>query len=115
MTKYGMAIKRQSSTFEVTNQEVVIPSNNGGSDGSVLLLTGHKLNGHNLLQWSQSVMMFICRKGKDDYLPGVATPPKKGDLRFRVWKSKKNIVMSWLINSMNNDIGENFLLYVIGK
>ena len=112
MTKYGMATERQSSTSEVTsNQETMIPSNNGFSDSSHLPITGHKLNGQNFLQWSQSVMMFICGKGKDDYLTGIITPPKKEDQGFKVWKSENNMVMSWLINSMNNDIGENFLLY----
>lgn len=34
---------------------------------------------------------------------------------FKTWKSENNIVMSWLINSMSNDIGENFLLYGTAK
>lgn len=29
-------------------------------------ITCHKLNGQNHLQWSQSAMMFICGKGKED-------------------------------------------------
>ena len=60
-------------------------------------------------------MMFICEKEKDDYLTGIITPPKKKDQGFKVWKSKNNMVMSWLNNSMNNDIGENFLLYGTAK
>ena len=31
--------------------------------------------------------------------------------KFKVWKSENNMVMSWLINFMNNDIGENFMFY----
>ena len=89
MTKYEMATKRQSSTSEVTsNQETMIPSNNGFSDSSHLPITGHKLNGKNFLQSSQSVMMFICGKGKDDYLTRIITPPKKEDQGFKVWKSE---------------------------
>ncbi|KAM7461081.1 hypothetical protein LguiA_029202 [Lonicera macranthoides] len=84
-------------------------------DSSHLPITGHKLNGQNFLQWSQSVMMFICGKGKDDYLTGAAVPPTKEDPKFKGWKAKNNMVMSWLINSMNNDIGENFLLYETTK
>ncbi|KAL5540397.1 hypothetical protein UlMin_042420 [Ulmus minor] len=80
-------------------------------DSSHLPITGHKLNGKNFLQWSQSVIMFICEKGKDDYLTGVAVPHAKEDPKFKRWKAENNMVMSWLINSMNNDIGENFLLY----
>lgn len=114
MPKYGpaigMATKKQSS-----NSEVTIPSSHGGMDSSHLPITGHKLNGQNFLQWSQSIMMFICGKGKDDYLTSVASPPAKGDLKFKEWKTENNMVISWLINSMNNDIGENFLLYETAK
>ena len=39
------------------------------------------------------------------------TIPEKNDPKFRQWKAKNHMVMSWLINSMNNEIGENFLLY----
>ena len=48
MTKYGKATK-DSSTLEVTStQEAPIPSNNGGSDGAVFLITGCKLNGRTI-------------------------------------------------------------------
>ena len=55
--------------------------------------------------------MFICGKGKDDYLTGSTTKPKETEPGFKAWKSKHNMVMSWLINSMTTEIGENFLLY----
>lgn len=80
-----------------------------------LPIIGHKLNGHNYLQWSQSMMMFICGKSKDDHLTRAVTIPKKEDPAFKVWKSEYNMVMSWLINSMTNEIGENFLFYGITK
>lgn len=40
-----------------------------------LPITGHKLNGNNYLQWSQSVLMFISGKGKDEYLTGEKIAP----------------------------------------
>lgn len=115
MVKIGMTAEKHSSssiTSDVTSHQNSIASNSSGmSDGSQILITGHKLNGNNYLQWSQSVMMFLCGKGKDDYLSGVAAPPKADDPKFRSWKSENSMVMSWLINSMTNEIGENFLLY----
>ncbi|KAK2991196.1 hypothetical protein RJ640_027168 [Escallonia rubra] len=56
-------------------------------------------------------MMFISGKGKDDYLTGAANPPRKDDPSFRMWKTENNMVMSWLINTMDNEIGQNFLFY----
>jgi len=56
-------------------------------------------------------MMFICRKGKDDYLIGATSKLGEEDPKLRIWKSKNNMVLSWLINSMTTEIGEIFLLY----
>jgi len=59
--------------------------------------------------------MFICGKGRDDYLTGEVIIPEKNDPKFRTWKTENHMVMSWLINSMTNKIGENFLLYGTAK
>ncbi|RVW21682.1 hypothetical protein CK203_099910 [Vitis vinifera] len=72
MTKYGMASSQVSSvTSPESGGRSEIP-NLGGNDSSPILITGHKLNGHNYLQWSQSVLLFICGKGKDEYLTRAA-------------------------------------------
>ncbi|RVW92035.1 Retrovirus-related Pol polyprotein from transposon RE1 [Vitis vinifera] len=115
MTKYGMTSSQVSSvTTPASGGRSEIP-NLGGSDSSPILITGHKLNGHNYLQWSQSVLLFICGKGKDEYLTGEAAMPETTEPGFRKWKIENNMIMSWLINSMNNDIGENFLLFGTAK
>ncbi|EXB67203.1 Rae1-like protein [Morus notabilis] len=54
-------------------------------------------------------------KGKDEYLTGAAAMPKATDPGFRKWRIENSMIMSWLINSMNNDIGENFLLFGTAK
>ena len=48
-------------------------------------------------------MMFICGKGKDDYLTGAITTPSTKDPKYKVWKAVNSMVMSWLVNSMSND------------
>ena len=89
-----MVTKTPSSSSVVSsNSESSITGNNGGSDGSNLPnlpITGHKLklNGHNYLPWSQSVMMFVCGKGKDDYLTGVSMSLDKEDPKFKDWKTE---------------------------
>ncbi|RVW85251.1 Retrovirus-related Pol polyprotein from transposon RE2 [Vitis vinifera] len=65
-------------------------------------------------------MVTICvavhlRKGKDEYLTGEAAMPETTEPGFRKWKIENSMIMSWLINSMNNDIGENFLLFGTAK
>ncbi|XP_040992770.1 uncharacterized protein LOC121239568 [Juglans microcarpa x Juglans regia] len=111
MTKYGKRDSRATVSQITSNQEAMASNN----DSNLMPITGHKLNGNNYLQWSHSVMMFICGKGKDDYLTGDAAKSNKTDEMFKVWNAENNMVMSWLINSMTNDIGENFLLYGTAK
>ena len=60
-------------------------------------------------------MMYICGKRKDDHLTKAVAPPKKKDPKFKSCKSENIMLISWLINSMVNDIGENFQLYGTAK
>lgn len=98
---------RSSSSSEVTANPA--PPTPVMADNTSFSITNHKLTGRNYLQWSQSMMMIVCRKGKDFYLSGLATCPKKNDSGFKTWRLENYMVMSWLINSMTNEIGENFL------
>ncbi|RVX11576.1 Copia protein [Vitis vinifera] len=41
---------------------------------------------------------------KDEYLTREAAMPKTTEHGFRKWKIENSMIMSWLINSMNNDI-----------
>ena len=111
MTKYGLATsvvtKKPGSTSVVTTSNIL----EGNFHPSI---TGHKLNGQNHLQWSQSVLMFIYSMDKEDYFTGDAAAPAKEDPKYKRWKAK-NMVMSWLIDSMNNAIGRIFLLYTTAK
>lgn len=93
-----------TSASEVTSKSKGTPTTTKATYGNPnprsILITSHKLNGQNYLQWSQSVLMFISGKGKDEYLTSETEIPKKGDPKFRQWKSDNNMIMSLLINSM---------------
>ncbi|KAL5572693.1 hypothetical protein UlMin_022290 [Ulmus minor] len=108
MTKYGM--NTHISSLEVSSR----PKTNI-TENSSPLITNHKLTGHNFLQWSQSVFMYICGRGKDEYLTGEVSIPTVTDPKYRTWKTENHMVMSWLINSMTTEVGENFLLYKTTK
>ena len=59
--------------------------------------------------------MFVCNRGKDGHLTGETATPEATDPKFRSWKTDDHLVMSWLINSMTTEVGENFLLHRIAK
>ncbi|KAI3441498.1 uncharacterized protein J3R85_002082 [Psidium guajava] len=87
MTKYprGMAGEVESETSDPKNPKPPHGNQNSPlitqpinvSESGTLLITGHKLTGHNFNQWSHSVMIFICGKGKEDYLTGAAVQPEE--------------------------------------
>ena len=115
MTKYGGMATPSTPTSSTSEQ--LSNAHSGGSGGSDSTtnhhfhITSHKLNGNNYLQWSQSVILFIRGKGKEDYLTGAALSPEATDPNRKLWIAKNSMVMSWLLNSMTNEIGEIFLLY----
>ena len=90
------------------SQTPVTPLMNMPKSGTILI-TDHKLTGHNFNQWSHSVMIVICGKGKEDYLIGAAIPPEENNPNFRLWKAENNMVISWLLNSITNETRENFM------
>ena len=78
-----MTIDSKKSVSKVNSRLKTVTSNDhGGSDGSFLPITGHKLNGNNYLRYSQFVLMFISGKDKDGYLTGEIVQPKNDDPRF---------------------------------
>ena len=56
------------------------------------------------------MMLFICEKGKDDFLSGAVAAPPTYNPKYKAWKSKHSMVMSWLLNSMTKEIGEDFMM-----
>ena len=63
------------------------------------------------LQWSQSVRMYIRGRGKMAYLTGEKTAPAKDDPAYATWDAENSMVMTWLVNSMEEDINSNHICY----
>ncbi|RVW71046.1 hypothetical protein CK203_057819 [Vitis vinifera] len=109
---FGMAANSSSSTSDII---ISSSSSSHQMETSHLPITAHKLNGQNYLQWSQSILMFIRGKEKDDYITGASTAPETTASTYKKWIAENNMVMSWLVNSMTADIGENFLSFDTAK
>uniref|UniRef100_A0A6N2NBE4 Retrotransposon Copia-like N-terminal domain-containing protein n=1 Tax=Salix viminalis TaxID=40686 RepID=A0A6N2NBE4_SALVM len=95
------------ATNSSTSSTITIPSSSSSHqmETSHLPITAHKLNGQNYLQWSQSILMFIRGKEKDEYITGTSTAPDPEAPTHKKWIAENNMVMSWLVNSMTTDIG----------
>ncbi|GAV63817.1 UBN2_3 domain-containing protein, partial [Cephalotus follicularis] len=49
------------------------------------------------------------------YITGTVVPPKESSAKYRTWKAENHMVMSWLLNSMTIEMGENFIYYQTTK
>ena len=84
---------------------------NPSADSHSLQITLHKLNGKNFLQWSQSVSLFLRGKGRLGYLTGESKAPDQSDPHYQQWDPKNSMVLTWLINSMDINIGKTYMFY----
>ncbi|KAL5777354.1 hypothetical protein ACOSP7_010280 [Xanthoceras sorbifolium] len=84
------------------------------NDHHSVRITNIRLNGDNFLRWSLSVHMYILGRGKGSYLTGEKTAPVKEDF-YATWEAENFMVMSWLVNSMEEDIAANYLGHPTAK
>lgn len=74
-------------------------------------ITTIRLNGDNFLRWSQSVSMYIWGRRKMGYLADDKKAPAEADPAYSTWDAKNSMVMTWLVNSMEEDISSNYMCY----
>ena len=78
-------------------------------------ITPHKLNGENYVQWSQSLLIHLAHKDKEGHINGDLPAPAQTEATYKSWKINDNLVKSWLINTMEKNIGELYLLHKTAK
>jgi len=81
------------------------------SNSHSVQITTIRLNGDNFLRWSQSVRMYIRGQGKIGYITGDKKAPAVNDPLFDSWDAENSMIMTWLVNSMEEDISSNYMCY----
>ncbi|RVW76413.1 hypothetical protein CK203_056591 [Vitis vinifera] len=81
------------------------------SESHSVQITTIRLNGDNFLRWSQSVRMYMKGHGKMGYLTGEKKAPAVDDPNYAIWDAENSMVMTWLVNSMEEDINSNYMCY----
>ena len=59
--------------------------------------------------------MYIRGRGKSGYLTGALKAPAPEDPLYPKWDSENSMVMTWLVNSMEEEISSNYLYYSTAK
>ncbi|GMI67509.1 hypothetical protein HRI_000420200 [Hibiscus trionum] len=111
-----MGDTENSSETEIS--QITQNHNQGISQGdlkSSLIITNHRLDGKNFLQWSQSVLMVLRGRGKIGYINGEIPRPASTDSSYATWELNNSMVMAWLINSMEGHISRTYLFFKTAK
>ncbi|XP_043717647.1 uncharacterized protein LOC122665558 [Telopea speciosissima] len=69
-----------------------------------------KLNGANYLLWSRSCLFAIGSSGLSGYITGTSVRPTETGAAQDRWVNFNFLVMSYLVNSMDQEIAERYLL-----
>ena len=104
---------QMSDVSFVSCPSVTTPHSN--ADSYSVQITTIRLNGDNYLRWSQSVRMYIRGRGKIGYLTGDKKAPTPKDPTNVTWDAENSMVMTWLLNSMDEDISSNYMCYSTTK
>ena len=85
------------------------------SESHSIQITTIRLNGENFLRWSQSIRMYIRGRGKIGYITGDKKEPAIDDPTHGIWDAENSMVMTWLVNSMEEEISSNYMCYHTAK
>jgi len=73
--------------------------------------TAHKLssmllNEFSYLPWSRAIIIVLGGRSKLEFINGTIKTPEVGSLEHEAWLSKDQLVMSWILNSMERNLAE---------
>lgn len=80
-------------------------SNNPG-----LILVSQPLTGDNYASWSRAMLIALLVKNKLGFIDGSIAKPNGSDVSlFYSWIGNNNIVISWILNSVSNEISASII------
>ncbi|XP_021906250.1 uncharacterized protein LOC110820924 [Carica papaya] len=74
-----------------------------------LILVTHVLNGNNYNTWKRAMRIALNAKNKLGFIDGSVPQPDSKDSMAGAWSRCNSIVISWLLNAVAKDIGDNLL------
>jgi hypothetical protein len=79
------------------------------SDLPELVLVSKPLEEHNYDQWSRSIRIVLSAKNKLGFIDGTIKPSESINVKSAIWQRCNDIVLSWILQSLNPDIASRVL------
>lgn len=74
-----------------------------------------KLNGNNYTLWKRLMLMALRGRGKSTHISGVPQPPLPTDHNFARWEQEDQLVLTWLIDNIEDGLINSVLKYPTAK
>ncbi|XP_061340934.1 uncharacterized protein LOC133287358 [Gastrolobium bilobum] len=81
------------------------------SDHPGMILNPHLLSGSNFNSWHRGMPLALTAKNKLAFVDGSVPRPSSNDLLFPSWNRCNSMVISWIINSVTNEIADSLLYF----
>ncbi|KAI4350951.1 hypothetical protein L6164_005353 [Bauhinia variegata] len=107
------AASKNASTSESHSTILEPPKPNSPTAELQNLGAATRLDGRNYLQWARLVTLALKGKQKLHHL--TEDPPNSLDEKYSAWDIEGTIIMTWLLNSMQLDISQNFMFLETSK
>ncbi|CAN1247853.1 hypothetical protein LINPERPRIM_LOCUS6515 [Linum perenne] len=107
MADESSSVNNQSSyTDQYSNPLFLSPGENLS-----VPITSVKLSNDNYHLWSRSINVALSIKNKIVFIDGSLPPPATTDTTFAAWNRCNYAVLSWLLNSVSDDIAQSLISY----
>ncbi|KAI4357136.1 hypothetical protein L6164_001103 [Bauhinia variegata] len=107
------AASKNASTLESHSTIMEPPKPNSPTAELQNLGATTRLDGRNYLQWARLVTLALKGKQKLHHL--TEDPPNSLDEKYSAWDIEDTIIMTWLLNSMQLEISQNFMFLETSK
>jgi len=104
MEEFFIAIMEESFTSKVTS----FFNNNTDDINTAQRLSSILLNEFNYLPRSKAVIIALDGRSKLGFINGSILSPDVDSPEYEIWLSKDQLVMSWILNSMERNLAEIF-------
>ncbi|KAF7116106.1 hypothetical protein RHSIM_RhsimUnG0038000 [Rhododendron simsii] len=81
------------------------------SDHPSMILVPKVLDGTNYAMWRRSMLVSLSAKNKLGFIKGTIPTPSASDPKYSLWQRCNDMVLSWVLNSLNSELA-NSVLYV---
>ena len=101
--------QREGSVSDLQDEEAI---SQHSSDHPGMVLVSVPLTGNNFLSWNRFIRIALGAKIKLCFIDGSCPPPSLDSPQFSGWKKAGCMVLSWLLNSISNDIVESLFTQI---